>query len=223
VANFKKLKALYDLLLDFEVLISEKNIQIESSKEKFYIKFMFLMVKLESYFIKAANNVLAMEASDVNRLFLSLFILLRHALIPLNEAKTATNFYIESIGTNTTHFNTLIENLAIMNGSLQELRDSPAWNEILEIKSRSFKCETDWSNDSGTEAMSPFKESLDQYQYTQLAMCFELDDPEIESIVANILDPVKTIFRNGTFKKPLSDLFLNYNHKFFQVQKQIKK
>jgi hypothetical protein len=65
---------------------------------------------------------------------------------------------------------------------------------------RSFKCETDWSNDSDTETMSPFKESLDQY--TQLAMCFELKDPELEVIVDNILDPVKTIFRNGTFKKP---------------------
>jgi hypothetical protein len=71
------------------------------------------------------------------------------------------------------------------------------------LSARSFKCETDWSNDdSDTETMSPFKESLDQY--TQLAMCFELDDPELESIVANILDPVKTIFRNGTFKKPLN-------------------
>jgi hypothetical protein len=63
------------------------------------------------------------------------------------------------------------------------------------LSARSFKCETDWSNNSDTETMSPFKESLDQY--TQLAMCFELDDPEIESIVANILDPVKSIFRDG--------------------------
>jgi hypothetical protein len=85
--------------------------------------------------------------------------------------------------------------------------DLKTCNDLLAVlgfdrTARSFKCETDWSNDSDTKTRSHFKESLDQY--TQLAMCFELDDPEIESIVANILDPVKFIFRNGTFKKPLN-------------------
>jgi hypothetical protein len=196
-ANFEKLKALYESLLDFENSIGEKTILLESSKEEIFIKFMILMAKLESDFIKAANNVLAMEARDVNRLFLPLSILLRHALIPLNNAKIATDSYIESNCTNMAHFNTLIENLAIMNKSLQELRDSSAWNGILEINSRRFNCETGWLK---TKTMSPYKKSFDQY--TQLAMSFELKDPELESIVANILDPVKFIFRNGTFLKP---------------------
>jgi hypothetical protein len=33
-------------------------------------------------------------------------------------------------------------------------------------------------------------------------MCFELDDPDLKVIVDNILDPVKTIFIDGTFVKP---------------------
>jgi hypothetical protein len=82
--------------------------------------------------------------------------------------------------------------------------DLKTCNDLLAVlglkqTARSFKCETGWLK---TKTMSPFKESFDQY--TQLAMSFELKDPELESIVANILDPVKRIFRNGTFKKPLN-------------------
>jgi hypothetical protein len=86
--------------------------------------------------------------------------------------------------------------------------DLKTCNDLLAVlgfdrTARSFKCETDLSNDdSDTETMSPFKESFDQY--TQLAMCFELDDPELKVIADNILDPVKFIFRNGTFLKPLN-------------------
>jgi hypothetical protein len=67
------------------------------------------------------------------------------------------------------------------------------------LSTRSFKCETGWLKN---KIMSPYKESFDQY--TQLAMCFELKDPELETIVTNILDPVKTIFTDGTFEKPLN-------------------
>jgi hypothetical protein len=82
--------------------------------------------------------------------------------------------------------------------------DLKTCNDLLAVlgfdgTARSFKCETGWLK---TKTMSPYKESFDQY--TQLAMSFELKDPELESIVANILDPVKRIFRNGTFKKPLN-------------------
>jgi hypothetical protein len=69
------------------------------------------------------------------------------------------------------------------------------------MSARSFKCETGWLKNSGTKTMSPYKESFNQY--TQLAMCYKLNDPELESIVNNILDPVKTIFTVGTFEKPL--------------------
>jgi hypothetical protein len=80
--------------------------------------------------------------------------------------------------------------------------DLKTCNDLLAVlgfdrTARSFKCETGWLK---TKTMSPYKESFDQY--TQLAMSFELKDPELESIVDNILDPVKFIFRNGTFLKP---------------------
>jgi hypothetical protein len=82
--------------------------------------------------------------------------------------------------------------------------DLKTCNDLLAVlgfdgTARSFKCETGWLK---TKTMSPYKESF--HQYTQLAMCFELDDPELKVIVDNILDPVKFIFRNGTFLKPLN-------------------
>jgi hypothetical protein len=82
--------------------------------------------------------------------------------------------------------------------------DLKTCNDLLAVlgfdrTARSFKCETGWLK---TKTMSPYKESFDQY--TQLAMSFELDDPELKVIVANILDPIKFIFRNGTFEKPLN-------------------
>jgi hypothetical protein len=178
-------KLLHDQLLKFNDFIRKNGILLENEKKLTYITNMNLISEIEETMENASNRI-NLGKSYIDKNFRILNRILRVSLFSFESSMYCIDVFIELNGTNMAHFNTLIENLEIMNKSLQELRDSPAWNEILEINSRSFKCETGWLKN---KTMSPYKESFDQY--TQLAMCFELDDPDLKVIVDNILDPVK--------------------------------
>lgn len=67
---------------------------------------------------------------------------------------------------------------------------------------RTFNCNTNWlKNDSDLQEMGSYEQSL--YEYTQLAICFDLEDPELKIILKYILEPVKDVFKDGSFLKPL--------------------
>ena len=210
--NFQKLIDFYEILLDFDDFLSDNEniIFIIEEKRKVIISAVKLLIALQTTIENAAVIIETMEKLNLDKKFADLDTSLRSALIYVHPSKSAMELFLESKGTKISHFNTLVDKLLEMNTELETLLESPVWDEILLTEKRTFTCGTSSSKYSKTQTKSPnnlvkpknLSVEEDLEEYVQLAMCFDLKDRELEKIVDHIMDPVMTIFRNGTFVKP---------------------
>ena len=89
--------------------------------------------------------------------------------------------------------------LPIINSNLENTLKSLEWAKILDIEKTNFNFDSKMMN------ISNYKSELEDQnveEYIQLAKYFDINDEEFKEILKNILNPIKEVFFNETFKKP---------------------